>query len=154
MIHPGGPGDGFHGPAKLRERVCHIREDARVLPYVARGFRRRQVRYTRVQKLGVGGQLSNSVQSNVKSGEIGPYRTYPASTRVPEQLPPPLDSASYEIGQSVQPVGTGPGDGVWLVRAGSGDGRGGDADQGAGDSGVVSDVVASAGQAIKRNSPL
>ena len=79
--------------------LCHIREDARVLPFRARDFRRPQGCPTRVQGLGVGGQLSNPVQSNVKSGENSPYRTYPASTLVPEQIPPPLDSARNEIGQ-------------------------------------------------------
>ena len=77
--------------------------------YKARVFPRPRGCHTRVQELGLDGQLSNAVQSNVKSGEISPYRAYAASTLVPEQLPPPLDSASYEIGQSVQPVGPGPG---------------------------------------------
>ena len=43
--------------------------------------------------------MSNSVQSNLKSREISPYRRYPANTLVPEQLPAPLDSASFGIGQ-------------------------------------------------------
>ena len=80
-------------------RVCLIRGDARVTPYVARGFRRRQVCHTRVQELAFGGQLTKVCVSNVKSGEIGPYRRYSASTWVPEQLPAPLDSARNEIGQ-------------------------------------------------------
>ncbi len=87
--------------------VCHIRGDARVTPYVARGFRRRQVCHTRVQGLAFGGQLSKVSVSNVKSGGIGPYRTYSASTLVPEQPPAPLDSARNEIGQLSS--GRGPG---------------------------------------------
>ena len=82
--------------------------DVRVTPYRAQGFWRQQVCPTRVQELAFGGQLSKVSVSNVKSGEISPYRTYSASTWVPGQIPPPLDSASYEIGQSVHPVGTGP----------------------------------------------
>ena len=82
-------------------RVCLIREDALVTPYKdkARGFRQPQGCHTRVQGFGVGGQVSNSVHLNLKSGKFGPYRTVSASTWVPEQLPAPLDSASFGIGQ-------------------------------------------------------
>ena len=86
-------------------RVCPIRGDARVTPYGARGFRRRKVCHTRVQGLAFGGQLSKVSVSNVKSGEIGPYRRYSASTLVPEQLPAPLDSARNEIGQCATAYG-------------------------------------------------
>ena len=142
--------------------------DARVTPYETRGVRRRQVCHTRVQGLGVGGQLSKVSVSNVTSGENSPYGTYSASTLVPEQLPAPLDSARNEIGQCADGDGGGcwtapatksdslsirrgsgraggwPGPGgaarrVWAV---SGDGCGGDG-QGAGESGggVVSALV-------------
>ena len=147
--------------------------DVRVTPYEARSFRRRQVCHTRVQELAFGGQLSNTVQSNVKSGEIGPYWTYSAITWVPGQLPPPLDSARNEIGQLSSGIWawcwTAPatksdslsrrwdrvgrdgwpvlGGGSRRVRAG-----GGDADLGAGDSRtvVLSDVSVPAGRAIRR----
>ena len=172
MVFPARPACG--------RRVCLIREDARVLPYKARVFRRLQGCPTRVQGLGVGGQLSNSVQSNVKSGEIGPYRRYSASTWVPEQLPAPLDSARNEIGQ----LSSGESGRFWTVpatksdslsnrwdRAGRVVGRGrealpggsgqpagwsgGGADQCAEDFGtiVVSDVGAPAGWANQRDSP-
>ena len=86
-------------PACGGRRVCLIKGVSRVTPYEARDFRQCRGCHTRVQETGPGGQMSNSVQSNVKSGKISPYRTYPASTLVPEQLPAPLDSARNEIGQ-------------------------------------------------------
>ena len=87
--------------------------DARVTPYETRGVRRRQVCHTRVQGLGVGGQLSKVSVSNVTSGENSPYGTYSASTLVPEQLPAPLDSARNEIGQCAD----GDGGGCWTAPA-------------------------------------
>ena len=100
----GGLGDGFHGPAMLR--AAHM-------PYKAQDFRRRQVCHTRVQGFASAGQLSNSVQSNVKTGKFSPYRTYSVSPWVPERLPPPLDSARNEIGQCA----TGDGGRCWTVPA-------------------------------------
>ena len=50
--------------------------------------------------------MSNAVQLNLKSRENRPYRRYPANTSVPEQLPAPLDSASFGIGQ-LSSVGSG-----------------------------------------------
>ncbi len=99
-------------PACAR-RVCLIRGDARVTPFRARVYRRPQGCPTRVQGLGVGGQLSKLSVSNVKSGELGPYRTYSASTWIPEQLPAPLDSARNEIGQCA----TGDGGRFWTAPA-------------------------------------
>ena len=47
----------------------------------------------------VGGQLSNPVRLNLKSGEIAPDRTMAANTLVPGQLPAPVDRATKAIGQ-------------------------------------------------------
>ena len=94
-------------------RGCPIRGDARVTPYRARDFRSHRVCRTRVQGLGVGGRLSKVSVSNVTSGKNSPYRTYSASTWVPEQLPAPLDSARNEIGQCA----TGDGGWFWTVAA-------------------------------------
>ena len=69
------------------------------MPYKGWDWRGLSWCHTRVQELEFGGPLSNWVVSNVKTREMTPYRTYSASTWVPGQLPPPLDSARNEIGQ-------------------------------------------------------
>ena len=87
--------------------------DAGVTPYKVRDVDRCLWCHTRVQGFGVGGQLSNSVYLNLKSGEISPYWTGSANTLVPGQLPAPLDSATYEIGQCAD----GDGKQSWTVPA-------------------------------------
>ena len=71
----------------------------RVTPYKAEDLDRPVWCHTRVQELGDGGQVSNSVQLNLKSGESSPYWTVAVNTLVPGQLPAPLDSATFRIGQ-------------------------------------------------------
>ena len=76
-----------------------ISRDLRVIPFRAADLDRPIRCHTRVQEMEVGGQVSNVVQLNLKSGEITPYWTGSASTWVPVRVPTPLDSARYEIGQ-------------------------------------------------------
>ena len=76
-----------------------VQADAGVRPYGAGELDRLVWCHTRVQGLGAGGKVSNSVRLNLKSRETAPYRTVPASTWVPGQIPRSLDSARYEIGQ-------------------------------------------------------
>ena len=116
--------------------------------------------------------MSKTVQLNLKSEKISPYRTVAANTRVPGQLPAPLDSATFRIGQlstgysggigqwqernrTVCPAGREQGWAGWLGPCrgtglaftagvtGTGNGCGRDADQGAGNSGGV--VLSGAG---------
>ena len=47
----------------------------------------------------MGGRVSNVVRLNLKSWGITPYWTVAASTWVPVQVPAPLDSATFRIGQ-------------------------------------------------------
>ncbi len=71
----------------------------RVTPYKAADLDRPVWCHTRVQGLGVDGGMSNSVQLNLKAGEITPYWTVAVNTLVPELIPAGLDSATLEIGQ-------------------------------------------------------
>ncbi len=83
----------------------------RVTPYRAEDLDRPVWCHTRVQGFGVGGQVSNSVQLNLKSGEMSPYWTVAVNTLDPGQLPAPLDSARFRIGQ----LSSGPGGSLWTV---------------------------------------
>ena len=97
----------------VEQRLSGADDDARVTLYVARDGRQSPGCHTRVQGFGLGGRVSNSVRLNLKSRGISPYRTYSASTWVPEQLPAPLDSARNEIGQCA----TGDGGRLWTMPA-------------------------------------
>ena len=96
----GKAGRWFTRPGRSADqRVDTVQADTCVLPYKARNFRRPPGRPTRVQGLGVGGGLSNPVHLDLKSGGSTHYRTVSASTWVPRQLPAPLDTATFRIGQ-------------------------------------------------------
>ena len=83
----------------------------RVTPYRAEDWDRPVWCHTRVQGFGVGGEVSNSVQLNLKSGGITPYWTVAVNALVPGQLPAPLDGATFRIGQ----LSSGPGGSLWTV---------------------------------------
>ncbi len=78
--------------------------------------------------------MSNSVHAKLKTREISPYRTYSASTWVSEQLPAPLDSARFGIGQLAAGSARA-GRGRWRDRVANGDADGGVVDPGVGQSG-------------------
>ena len=157
----GRAGRWFHRPGQAAGGAYALQGVTRVAPCRARESHQRRGCYTRVQESGVGGQLSKLSVSNVKPGGITPYRTYAASTWVPDQLPAPLDRPTLEIGQ----LSSGVFGRVWTVAGTESDscpsglaqaGRDGwpepgalpgGADQGVGESGTVvpSDVGAPAG---------
>ena len=151
VVQPVGtrPGDGSGAPAVLRAKPLRGQKRSFMSALIRRGvFGSGKGVIPVYRGLGVGGGLSNAVQLNLKSGEIGPYRRYSASNWVPEQLPAPLDSARNEIGQCATSDSgqcwtapatesdslssrlesgwagwlAGPGDGVWRAWAGGADG--------------------------------